>query len=539
MLLLRIWILLSLALSLSHILNGVPLLLNLLELNLLLLLLLKLELKPENPKRMTCQKEWWLWFRRGAALVWGCVLTLSAGQLSAFSSYAGALGAALGADLAALNAAVNTGFVGHLLLGCVSGFYADRLGAVAALAHGLGTGTAGALGVWALAAWPPRALRPAATAALLCACFFLVGRGCASFYFAATSVVPHCFPARARPVVFGLLVTCFGFSGAAYTLLYQRFLARGAPLPAFFLALALVTAAVGLGAFALVAPAPTVHSVPTDEKKDSGSKEDQEEERDITGMALLREPTYVLTWLGAGLLMGAAMTFIANTRLVLLANGCRAARATSFVAYASYVNGLGRVVLAVASYFALEARTPAVRVALCQPFFFFVAGVLAVAAGALGAAQGAGVLAAALLFPLANAAVLAVLLSYIQRSFGSRHFGFNFALMPALSCVVSMGLGTITGRLYDREAAAQGSTSLSSSESMGSSGSTATEVTCVGHRCFGTALDIICGVVGLACVAFTTVWVLEMRTQLHKEQKRQREENNRRRLESQPLLLNA
>ena len=97
--------------------------------------------------------------------MWGCVLTLSAGQLSAFSSYAGALGAALGADLAALNAAVNTGFVGHLLLGCVSGFYADRLGAVAALAHGLGTGTAGALGVWALAAWPPRALRPAATAA--------------------------------------------------------------------------------------------------------------------------------------------------------------------------------------------------------------------------------------------------------------------------------------------------------------------------------------------------------------------------------------
>lgn len=308
---------------------------------------------------MTCQKEWWLWFRRGAALAWGCVLTLSAGQLSAFSSYAGALGAALGADLAALNAAVNTGFVGHLLLGCVSGFYADRLGAVAALAHGLGTGTAGALGVWALAAWPPRALRPAATAALLCACFFLVGRGCASFYFAATSVVPRCFPARARPVVFGLLVTCFGFSGAAFTLLYQRFLARGAPLPAFFFALALVTAAVGLGAFALVAPAPTVHSVPTDEKKDSGSKEDQEEERDITGMALLREPTYVLTWLGAGLLMGAAMTFIANTRLVLLANGCRAARATSFVAYASYVNGLGRVVLAVASYFALEARRPA------------------------------------------------------------------------------------------------------------------------------------------------------------------------------------
>lgn len=487
-------------------------------------------------------RQWWVWCRRAAALVWGCVLTLCAGQLSAFSSYAGALGAALGADLAALNAAVNTGFVGHLLCGCVSGFYADRCGAAAALAHGLGAGGAGALGVWALVAWPPHT-GPAATAALLCACYFCVGRGCASFYFATTSVVPRCFPARVRPIVFGVLVTCFGFSGAAYTLLYQRFLARGAPLAAFFLTLVAVTAVAGLGALVLVAPAPTVTTVSSSttttangDDPHKNKKEEDEEERDVTGFALLREPTYVLTWLGAGLLMGAVMTVIANTRLVLLANGYSAALATAFVAYASYANGLGRVVLAVASYFALEARRPAVRVVLCQPFFFFVAGVLAAAAGVLGAVQGAGVLAAALLCPLANAAVLAVLLSYIQRSFGSRHFGFNFALMPALSCVVSMALGTLTGRLYDRETAAQASASLSSSES--SDSSAATEVTCVGRRCFGTALYIIGSVVGLAAVAFTAVWVLEMRTQLHKERKRQQEEEERR-WESRPLLVNA
>lgn len=486
--------------------------------------------------------QWWVWTRRAAALGWGCVLTLCAGQLSAFSSYAGALGAALGADLAALNAAVNTGFVGHLLCGCVSGFYADRLGAGAALAHGLAAGGAGALGVWALAAWPPHT-GAAATAALLCACYFCVGRGCASYYFATTSVVPRCFPPRVRPVVFGVLVTCFGFSGAAYTLLYQRFLARAAPLPAFFLALVGITAAVGLGALVLVAPAPTVVVAHTDssdskDEEDEDEDEDDEEKRDVTGLALLREPTYVLTWLGAGLLMGAVMTYIANTRLVLVANGYGAARATAFVAYASYANGLGRVVLAVASYLALEARRPAVRVVLCQPFFFFVAAVLAAAAGVLGAAQGGGVLAAALLCPLANAAVLAVLLSYIQRSFGVRHFGFNFALMPALSCIVSMALGAITGRLYDREAAAQASSSLSSSSDSSSSSAAAGEVTCTGRRCFGTALYIIGGTVGLAAVAFTAVWVLEMRTQLRREQRRQRKEEQRS-WESRPLLLNA
>lgn len=181
----------------------------------------------------------WRW----VGFVWGCVVVLSSGTLFAFNCYSDVLAARLALTSTALNVAVNMGFVGQYLLSFIAGMLSDRVGVRAAYAYGTAAMALGYGGLYAQAR-----TRFSAAPALVALWYLLVGIGGSGYYITTMNTVPRNFAPRARPLVFGALVTCFGLCGALYTAVYQRHFLASRNLPGMVLTLFASTVAAGIGA---------------------------------------------------------------------------------------------------------------------------------------------------------------------------------------------------------------------------------------------------------------------------------------------------
>lgn len=539
----------------------------------------------------------WRW----VSFVWGCVVVLASGTLFAFNCYSDLLAARLSLTSTMLNVAVNMGFVGQYLLSFIAGMLSDRLGIRVAYAYGVAAMVLGYGGLYA------QTRTVFSTSPVLVALWYLlIGIGGSGYYITTMNNVPKNFLPHARPLFFGVLVTCFGLCGALYTAVYKRYFMAARNLPGMVLVLFVSTAVAGLGALLtqrrlppsprdvrtnnvlgcssscccccggggahrrhgsdlvvvddaplLVSEAPagvlpsnsssstegaltydhgdddvpecrpllstagtdTVHDSgfydPSNDSSRNGTTDrDAEKEagtRDVTGVALLREPRYVLLVLGAALSIGSAMDYINNTKLILASNHYDESTTLLFVALSSYSNAFGRFFFAVIAYFALLSARPCMRL-YCSHTIFLLAGSVFSLLGALltVVAQGPLCLVAACIQPISYGCIFSVVPDYTQKKWGTKHFGFNFAIITASMSAVSMLTGFVTGILYDH---AHGTNSNSSaSSSMFSSSSTPHgKLLCYGDKCFHTTFIILfcCALTGF--LSFLTLYILEAR----------------------------
>ena len=550
----------------------------------------------------------WRW----VSFVWGCVVVLASGTLFAFNCYSDLLAARLSLTSTVLNVAVNMGFVGQYLLSFIAGMLSDRLGIRVAYAYGV---TAMVLGYGGLYAQTRTVF--STSPVLVALWYLLIGIGGSGYYITTMNNVPKNFLPHARPLFFGVLVTCFGLCGALYTAVYKRYFMAARNLPGMVLVLFVSTAAAGLGALLtqrrlppsprdvrtgnvlgcassccprrtrsnhfpgssssdvivvddapplLVSEAPAgvlspppsspaprpsssssdsvgisgefnyEHSeddaVPesrpllstagtgTDSVHDSGFYDPSNstggsaakgvaDTRDVTGAALLREPRYVLLVLGAALSIGSAMDYINNTKLILASNHYSETTTLLFVALSSYSNAFGRFFFAIIAYFALLSTRPCMRL-YCSHTIFLLAGSVFSLLGALltVVAQGPLCLVAACIQPISYGCIFSVVPDYTQKKWGTKHFGFNFAIITASMSAVSMLTGFITGILYDH---AHDMTGSSSSSSLSASSTLPGKLLCYGNKCFHTTFIILfcCALTGF--LAFLTLYILEAR----------------------------
>lgn len=525
------------------------------------------------------KKEQRTWVWRWVSFVWGCVVVLASGTLFAFNCYSDLLAARLSLTSTVLNVAVNMGFVGQYLLSFIAGMLSDRLGIRVAYAYGVAAMVLGYGGLYA------QTRTVFSTSPVLVALWYLlIGIGGSGYYITTMNNVPKNFLPHARPLFFGVLVTCFGLCGALYTAVYKRYFMAARNLPGMVLVLFVSTAAAGLGALLtqrrlppsprdvrtnnilgcasccssahhgssssdvvvvddaplLVSEAPAgvrgdAHSddgaqecrpllstAGTDSVHESGfydpsistpASSDSDAEkvagtRDVTGAALLREPRYVLLVLGAALSIGSAMDYINNTKLILTSNHYDETTTLLFVALSSYSNAFGRFFFAVIAYFALLSTRPCMRL-YCSHTIFLLAGSVFSLVGALltVVAQGPLCLVAACIQPISYGCIFSVVPDYTQKKWGTKHFGFNFAIITASMSAVSMLTGFITGILYDHAHDPIPSSSSSSALSSIHPG----KLLCYGDKCFHKTFIILfcCALTGF--ISFLTLYFLEAR----------------------------
>jgi len=161
------------------------------------------------------------------------------------------------------------------------------------------------------------------------------------------------------------------------------------------------------------------------------------DERDVTGLALLREPRYVLLIIGSGMVIGSAMDYMNNTKLILTSNHYNEDTTLLFVALSSYSNAGGRFVFAIIAFLTLLSVNKCMLLFFSHTFFLLLGSIFSLIASTLTViGQGTFTLVAACIHPISYGCIFSVIPDYIQKKWGAKSFAFNLAFIPVATSSV-------------------------------------------------------------------------------------------------------
>lgn len=440
--------------------------------------------------------------RRLCSLLAGLTVMAGVGSLYAISAWNAQLKELLRYSQAGIATVSSLAMLGSYL-SYLPGVAFDRLGPHRSIA----LAGAGLLLVYGLLA-AAIAYTPARVSPLLLG-LALIAVGQLSAFGIFASIVPNegVFGDAHRGKVMAALTSAYSGGGAVFALVYHR--AFDGDVPGYFAFLGvLLLALCAVGWLALVrSVGPTrrrrdsevvdanvgISTLPIDHFTHGDDKaKDEDEDEDVTGLALLSDARFWLLFVTVLITVGACLFVMSNVAFIVESLGGPMEQVPLLVASFSMSNTLARLGTGVASDRAVQHGKHS-RAAFAALSVLFTA--LALAAFLV-------VPATALLVPVTMAGVAEGVMFgtfpvIIREAFGLQHFGKNYGLISVANCIgYPFVLSPLSSYVYERAAAANSSNTESDSAK------------CFGAACFRPVFLVaiaLCGVAFACCVKLMRV----------------------------------
>lgn len=416
--------------------------------------------------------------RRACSLLAGLAVMLGVGSLYAISAWNAQLKALLHYSQAGISTVSSLAMLGSYM-SYLPGVAFDHLGPHRSIA----LAGAGLLAVYLLL-FTTLTHAPERVSPLLLG-LALVAVGQLSAFCIFASIVPNegVFGNAHRGKVMAALTSAYSCGGAVFALVYHHFF--DGDVPGYFAFLgALLLALCGFGWLAFLRSAPTQRRDSEVVDGNAGTAppmahdtfEDNDED-DVTGVALLSDARFWLLFLAVLIAIGACLFVMSNVAFIVESLGGPMEQVPLMVASFSLSNTLARLATGVASDYVAPAHPRAAFAGL------------AVLLTALTLAAFLSVPASALLVPVTLAGVAEGVMFgtfpvIIREAFGLRHFGKNYGLISVANCIgYPFFFSPLSSFFYERAAAGGAK--------------------CVGAQCFRPVFLLalaLCGVALVCCV---------------------------------------
>lgn len=341
----------------------------------------------------------------------------------------------------------------------------------------------------------------------------LVGYGSVAGYMAGLLTNSKNFLPEHRGKIVAVLVAAYGLSAAIYSQIYQRTFDHD--VSKFFWMLALILGALPiLGIFLvkavpIVVPASTA-SVPTDSSSlisiDGGVPTPTNSQPaaltyspgkygDLKGLQVVIHPDFLLLFAVVLCCTGVGLTWINIVGNIVKSYQITAIPASGFVIGLSIANAAGRLI------FGLLTDIKAIKLPAIYLLLPCLGMLILTHIALIWTTNYIVLLLVTLTTGLSYGGSFAVMPVIINRYYGDKNYGGNLGLLILAVAIGSMGMGAVSGALYDLEAGRQQSSAPASHRDLLSGGSSKV---CYGLPCFRWTyvMTTSVSVIGLAIAAF-------------------------------------